>query len=116
MSTMRNSVKLIGRPGADPQTRTFENNRSVTHFSLAVNESYQNAKKEWTANTQWFNIIAWDDVAKRVSKLVRKGLRVAITGKLRTRDWTDSKGRHDITEIQIEDFYPLDWEDSAAKS
>ena len=73
MSTMRNSVKLIGRPGADPQTRTFENNRSVTHFSLAVNESYQNAKKE-------------------------------------------SKGRHDITEIQIEDFYPLDWEDSAAKS
>lgn len=114
MSTMRNSVTLIGRPGADPTTKTFENNRMVAHFSLAVSESYQNAQKEWVNNTQWFNMVAWDKVAENLSKYVRKGRRIAINGKLRTRDWTDGNGRHDITEIQIDDFYLIDRDENAA--
>lgn len=114
MSTMRNSVTLIGRPGADPTMKTFENNRMVAHFSLAVSESYQNAQKEWVNNTQWFNMVAWDKTAENLSKLVRKGRRIAITGKLRTRDWTDSNGRHEITEVLIDDFFLIDHDKSTA--
>lgn len=116
MSTMRNSVTLIGRPGADPTMKTFENNRMVAHFSLAVNEPYQNAQKEWVNNTQWFNMVAWDKMAESLSKCVRKGRRIAITGRLRTRDWTDSNGRHDITEVQIDDFFLIDRDQNAANS
>lgn len=111
MSTMRNSVMLIGRPGADPTVKTFENNRSVLHFNLAVNESYQNTQKEWVTDTQWFNIVAWDKMAENMAKHLQKGRRVAINGKLRNRDWTDNKGRHFITEILVSDFVLIDKEE-----
>ena len=116
MSTMRNSVTLIGRPGADPTMKTFENNRMVAHFSLAINEPYQNAQKEWVNNTQWFNMVAWDKMAESLSKYVRKGRRIAVTGRLRTRDWSDAAGHHEITEVQIDDFFLIDRDQTAANS
>ena len=108
MSTMTNSVKLVGRPGADPTVKNFENKRCVAHFSLAVSENRRNAQKEWTTSTQWFNIVAWDKIAERMAKQVRKGHRIAINGKLQTRDWTDNNGRHVTTEIIVNDFVLLD--------
>ena len=38
MSTMRNSVMLIGRPGAEPEIKTLNNNKKA-RFSLAVTEN-----------------------------------------------------------------------------
>ena len=68
MSTMRNSVMLIGRPGAEPETRTFNGNRIVTRFNLAVNETRRNAKNEPVKVTQWFSVVAWDKTAERVDR------------------------------------------------
>ena len=54
MTNMRNSVQLIGRPGTDPEVKTFENKRTVAHFNLAVNSSYKNAEQKRVDHTQWF--------------------------------------------------------------
>ena len=110
MSTMRNSVMLIGRPGAEPETRTFNDNRIVTRFSLAVNETRRNANNEQVQDTQWFNVVAWDKTAERVALAVKKGKRIAIDGALRNNEWTDDKGqRHQSTEIRLNNFILLDW-------
>ena len=45
MSTMRNSVMLIGRPGADPEMKNFDNKQRVDRLRLAVNETNTNALK-----------------------------------------------------------------------
>ena len=50
MSTMRNSVMLIGRPGAEPEIKTFNNNKKA-RFSLAVTENKKNANGEWVNDT-----------------------------------------------------------------
>jgi len=107
MSTMRNSVMLIGRPGAEPELKTFNSNKKA-RFNIAVNERRKNANGEWVENTQWFPIVAWGNVADRVMRIVQKGKQVAISGSLRNNEWTDDKGqRHSVTEIWITDLFPM---------
>ena len=108
MSTMRNSVMLIGRPGAEPETKTFNRNK-MTRFRIAVNESRKNANNEWVDNTQWFPVVAWGNVADRVERIVKKGQLIAIDGSLRNNEWTDDKGqRHYVTEVWINDLFPIE--------
>ncbi len=110
MSTMRNSVMLIGRPGAEPETRTFNDNRIITRFNLAVNNMRRNAKNEQVRDTQWFTVVAWDKTAERVALAVKKGKQIAIDGTLRNNEWTDKNGqRHLSTEIHLNNFILLDW-------
>jgi len=109
MSTMRNSVMLIGRPGAEPEVKNLSNNNKVARFSLAVDERRMNANREWVNNTQWFKIVAWGKTAERVENNVRKGLQIAIEGSLRNNDWTDDKGqRHTTTEVFVNDLFLID--------
>jgi single-strand DNA-binding protein len=106
---MRNSVTLVGRPGAEPEMRNLNNNSKVARFRLAVTESRRNANHEWVNDTQWFNIVAWGAVAERVQKNVRKGQRLALAGSLRNNDWTDDKGqRHSSTEVWVNDLLLMD--------
>ena len=109
MSTLRNSVTLVGRPGADPEVKNLNDNKKVARFNLAVNESYKNANDEWVNTTQWFPVVAWNGVADRAEKVIKKGLQVAIDGKLRNNEWKDDKGQHhSVTEIWLEDFIVLE--------
>ena len=109
MSTMRNSVMLIGRPGAEPEVKNLNNNNKVARFRLAVNEGRRNANQEWVNDTQWFNIVAWGKTADRVENNVKKGLQIAIEGSLRNNEWTDDKGqRHTSTEIYVNDLFLID--------
>ena len=108
MSTMRNSVTLVGRPGAEPEVKSFSNNK-MARFRIAVDERRMNANREWVNDTQWFTIVAWGKVAERVENNVHKGLQVAVEGSLRNNDWTDDKGlRHSSTEIWINDLLTID--------
>ena len=110
MSTMRNSVMLIGRPGAEPEVKILSNNNKVARFRLAVDERRMNANREWVNDTQWFTIVAWGKTAERVENNVKKGLQVAIDGSLRNNEWTDKNGqRHLSTEIHLNNFILLDW-------
>ena len=109
MSTMRNSVMLMGRPGADPEMRNLNNNQRIARFRLAVTEGRKNANQEWVNDTQWFNIVAWGKIADRVERNVKKGLQIAVEGSLRNNEWTDDKGkRHSSTEIWVNDLLMMD--------
>ena len=109
MSTMRNSVMLIGRPGAEPEIKNVGNSSKRARFSLAVTERQRNANNEWVNNTQWFSIVAWGMTADRVEKVVKKGQQLAVEGKLRNNEWTDDKGqRHNAVEIWIDDLFPME--------
>ena len=57
MNTLRNSVRLVGNLGADPEVKSFDSNKKMARFSLATNESYKNDKGEKVTETQWHNIV-----------------------------------------------------------
>ena len=109
MSTMRNSVMLIGRPGAEPEIRNFKNNNKKATFRIAVNESRKNANGEWVENTPWFPVVGWNNIADRIERHVRKGMLLAIDGSLQIEEWTDDKGqRHSVTRILVSDLFPVE--------
>ena len=100
MRNLKNTVRLIGNVGMDPELKTLTNGNTVARFSLATSEGYINKEGEKVIDTQWHRIVAWGKTAQLVEKICRKGNRIAIDGKLTNRSYEDEKGEKKyITEI-----------------
>ena len=105
MSTLRNSVRLIGRVGNNPEVKNFDGGKKVATLTLATNEVYYNDKNEKVENTQWHNLVAWGKVAEIIEKFVEKGKEIAVEGKLTYRTYDDKEGnKRYVTEIVINEI------------
>lgn len=108
MSTLRNSVQLIGRLGADPEKTTYGENKSRVRFSLATNDYFRDKDGERQEETQWHNIVAFGKTAEIAEKYLKKGDEVALGGKITYRSWDDKEGnKHYITEVILSDLLLL---------
>lgn len=107
MNALSNHVHLIGRLGADPEVRKFENSQKVS-LRLATNESHKDQNGEYVTNTLWHNVVAWGKVCDVLVKLLKKGHQVAVTGKLNYGQYEDKEGnKKHYTEIVLRDFMKL---------
>jgi single-strand DNA-binding protein len=105
-----NKVILIGNLGADPEIRHLQNGASVANFRLATSETYKDKTTgERREQTEWHNVVAWRGLAEITEKYLRKGSKVYVEGKLRTRQWQDkdSNTRY-TTEIVADEMTLLD--------
>lgn len=108
MSTLRNSVQLIGNLGNDPEIVNLESGRKLAKFSLATNETYKNQQGEKVTETQWHNLVVWGKTAEIAEKYLAKGREVAVNGKLTYRNYEDKNGvKRYITEIVVNDLQLL---------
>ena len=108
MSTLKNSVKLIGNVGQTPEIRELESGKKMAKFSVATNESYYNKQGEKVTQTYWHNLIAWGKTADIVENYVQKGNQVAIEGKLTNRTYEGQDGqKHYITEVLVSEIVLL---------
>ena len=108
MTSLRNSVQLIGRLGKDPEVRTFDNDRKLATFSIATTDTYKNQKGEKVEDTQWHNIVIWGKLAEVVEKYLKKGNEVAVEGKLIHRMYETKEGdKRYITEVNVNDLLML---------
>lgn len=108
MSTLRNSVQLIGNLGNDPEVVNLESGRKLAKFSLATNETYKNQQGEKVTETQWHNLVVWGKTAEIAEKYLAKGREVAVNGKLTYRNYEDKNGvKRYITEIVVNDLQLL---------
>ena len=84
----------------------FDDKNCVGRFSLATNETYTNKQtNEKVTNTEWHNIVVRNKAAEICEKFLKKGDKVYIEGRLKTRKWQDDKGNDRYsTEIQCVDF------------
>lgn len=85
-----NSICLLGRLTADPELRNTPNGISVTNFDVAVDRSYTPNGQE--KQVDFIPVQAWRQTAEFVCKYFRKGQRIALTGSLQTRSYTDRDG------------------------
>jgi len=111
-----NKVILIGNLGKDPEVRHLENGAVVANFSIATSESYTDRNSgQKVENTDWHNIVVWRGLAEVVEKYVRKGHKIYVEGKLRTRSWQDKEGNtRYTTEVVADELTMLSRPDSAA--
>jgi single-strand DNA-binding protein len=108
MNTLRNSVRLVGNLGIDPEVKTFDNNRKMARLSLAISESYKNDKGEKITDTQWHNLVFWNSQANLAEEYLKKGDQVAIEGRLSSRNYTDKEGiKRYMTEIVVNEFLKM---------
>ena len=97
-----NKVILMGNVGKDPEIRHLDEGVAVANFSIATTERgyTTRAGAEVPDRTEWHNIVAWRGLATLAEKYIRKGMKLYIEGKIRTRSWEDQNGvRKYTTEI-----------------
>ena len=93
-----NRVTLIGTLGRDPETKTFPNGGSLTQFSIATSESWIDKNTgERKEHTEWHRIVASNRLGEIAQQYLKKGSKVYIEGKLKTRQWTDQNGQERYT-------------------
>jgi len=97
-----NRVILLGNVGKDPEVRYFDNGGAVANFTLATTERGYTAANgtQIPDRTEWHNIVLWRGLAEIAEKYVKKGSKLYIEGKIRTRSYDDSAGnKRYVTEI-----------------
>ena len=106
MSGSLNKVMLIGNLGDDVKMHQFEDGGCIGRFPIATNESYTNKQTgEKVDNTEWHNIIVRNKAAEICSKYLKKGDKVYVEGKLKTRKWQGEDGiQRYSTEVHVSDF------------
>ena len=87
---MLNCVTLMGRLTADPEVRTTTTGKSVCTFSIAVDRSFARAGEQ--RQTDFINIVAWENTATFISRYFAKGSMIAIQGSIQTRSYEDKNG------------------------
>ena len=108
MSRGLNKVQIIGHLGREPEMRYTPSGRPVTTFTVAVSRSWNTVDGERHNETEWFNVVAWGNLAEICKQYLTKGQQVYIEGRLQTRRWDDKEGvKHTSVEIVANEMMML---------
>jgi single-strand DNA-binding protein len=108
MSRGLNKVQIIGHLGKDPEMRYTPSGKPVTTFTVAVSRTWNSADGERHNETEWFNVVAWGNLAEICKQYLNKGQQVFVEGRLQTRRWDDKEGnKHTSVEIVASEMMML---------
>jgi single-strand DNA-binding protein len=112
-----NKVYLIGNLTRDPEVRATASGIPVCNFSIAVNRRFRNAQTG-QQETDYFNIVAWRQLADLCGRYLAKGRKVAIAGSIQTRTYEAQDGSKraafDIVADEVEFLSPAAVQNGAA--
>ena len=97
MSGGLNKVMIIGNLGKDPEMKYTQQGTPITSFSVAVSRTWKGPDGSSQEETEWFRVVAWERLAEQCNELLRKGRKVFIEGRLKTREWTGQDGQKRFT-------------------
>jgi single-strand DNA-binding protein len=103
MSTYQKII-IVGNLGEDPNVRRFDNGGIVAQFSVATTEHWTDkTTNEKKSLTEWHRVVVRGKQAEICEKYLKKGDKVCIDGKMRTRKWTDTNNvERYVTELNAE--------------
>jgi len=100
-----NRITLIGNLTRDPELKYTPNGTAVCTFGVATNRSWMTHEGQKKEETQFHRIIAWQKLAELCSKLLTKGRKIYLEGRITYRTFTGKDGQQrSITEIVLNDF------------
>ncbi len=109
MSRSLNKVMLIGNVGNIPTLKHTPSGVPVTSFRMATSSARKDKDGNLIEITDWHSVVAWRHLAQIITKIVNKGSRVYVEGRLQTREMDDGNGgRKEFVEIVAEQFLILD--------
>ena len=90
---MLNQCQFIGNLGADPEVKSFQSGDRIANLRLAVTERWKDKQSgERKERTEWVSVVLRAGLVEVAEKYLRKGSKVFVSGKKRTREYTDRDG------------------------
>lgn len=89
-----NNVSLTGRITKDPELKTTPNGNSYLMFTIAVDRGYKD--KDGNKNTDFLPCVAWNNQAEFISKYVKKGNLIEVTGQIQSRMYQNQQGENRV--------------------
>jgi single-strand DNA-binding protein len=80
---------LVGNLGRDPELRYSQDGRPFLQINVASNYRDRAPDGEWMDKTEWIRVTVFGQRAEILSQQLRKGSRVLVDGRLRSRPWLD---------------------------
>jgi single-strand DNA-binding protein len=96
-----NKAIVVGNLGRDPEVRALPSGHNVANFSVATKARFKDRNGEQQERTEWHRVVAFGKLADNCQRLLSKGRKVYIEGRLRTRQYEakDGSGIRYQTEI-----------------
>lgn len=88
-----NKIIIIGNVGTDPEMRYTPNGNPVASFRMATSRFYTRPDGERRQDTEWFTVVAWNQLAEQCTQFLAKGRRAYVEGRLRSRQWEGQDGQ-----------------------
>lgn len=107
MAFSLNKAMLIGNLGRDAETRFTPSNVEVTNFSIATTYGRKDQSGNWTDETTWHNVAAFN-LSDFYKNSLRKGAKVYVEGRINTREYEKDGQKKYYTEIIANQIIPLD--------
>ena len=85
-----NHIMLIGNVIGKVELVTTTGGTDVANFSIAVTKYKDKKSGKWIAD--YFDCVAWKDLAVNISKSIKKGTRIILSGKIENQSWEDNEG------------------------
>ena len=92
-----NKMIVIGNVGTDPEMRYTPNGSPVTSFRIAISRVYTPSDGERRQETEWFTVVAWNQLAEQCNQYLTKGRRAYVEGRLQSRKWEGQDGQTRFT-------------------
>jgi len=88
-----NKMTVIGNLGTDPEMRYTPNGNPVTSFRIATTRTYTKSDGERQQDTEWFTVVAWNQLAELCNQYLSKGRRAYVDGRLHSHSWEGQDGQ-----------------------
>lgn len=102
-----NKVILLGNVGRDPEISYPAKDQALCRLTLATTErAYVNSQgAQVPERTEWHRLVMWGQNARVAERYIRKGTKLYVEGKLRTRVWEDKHAiKRYVTEVYVDTF------------
>lgn len=110
-----NRTTLIGRLTRDPEVRSTPSGRSVASITIATGRAWTDQNGQKQKESEFHNVVMWAKLADIAGQYLKKGARLYVEGRLKTREWTGQDGvKRYRTEIIGENMIMLDGPRSGA--
>ncbi|MFA6167001.1 MAG: single-stranded DNA-binding protein [Gemmatimonadaceae bacterium] len=87
-----NKAILIGNLGDDPELRSTQSGTAVLNLRMATTESYLDRDGARKERTDWHNVTIWGKRGEALAKILAKGSRVCIEGRIQTSSYDGKDG------------------------
>ena len=111
-----NRVMISGNLTRDPELRQTQGGTIILSFGVAVNDRRRNQQTgEWEDYPNFIDCVMFGTRAEALNRILSKGMKVAIEGKLRYSSWEREGQRRSKIEVIVDEIEFMTSRDNAPR-